>query len=144
MSHKRKHSSDHGHSHHARPRHRRNRLYRDTENGVLRGVCAGIADYFGANVVTVRALALLALFIFTPATVLAYLIAAVTLPAAPEKLFDTAEEAGFWRDIRTEPSATFSGLRHRFRSAEQRLRTMEAYVTSSGYELAREIDDLER
>ncbi len=139
MSHKHKHQ----HKHRGNGRHRRNRFYRDTENGLLRGVCAGIADYFGMDVVTVRALAVLSLIIFTPATLLAYLIAGAVLPAAPEKLFETDDEARFWRGLRTEPSGTFSDLRHRFRGAEQKLRGMEAYVTSSGFKLAREIDDLE-
>ncbi len=123
---------------------RRNRLYRHTDNGVLRGVCAGLADYFGVSVVTVRVLTLISLFLFPPATLLAYLIAGFALPPAPDKLFESDEEARFWRDLRTEPSGTFSDLRHRFRGTEQRLRTVESYVTSSGFELAREIDDLER
>lgn len=123
---------------------RRSRLYRHPGNGVLRGVCAGLADYFGINVVTVRILALLSLFLFPPATLLAYLIAGLLLPPAPDKLFESDEEARFWRALRTEPSATFSDLRHRFRGTEQRLRRLESYVTSSGFQLAREIDDLER
>jgi phage shock protein C len=139
-----KHKNKRKHGHRDNGLHRRNRFYRDTENGILRGVCAGIADYFDVDVTTVRALTLLSLLFFTPATLLAYLIAAVVLPAAPEKLFKTDDEARFWRGLRTEPSGTFSDLRHRFRGAEQRLRGMEAYVTSSGFELGREIDDLER
>ena len=30
------------------------RLYRDTENGILAGVCAGIADFFGFSVKATR------------------------------------------------------------------------------------------
>ncbi len=34
-------------------------LYRDSENGLLLGVCAGIADYLDTNVLLVRAAAVL-------------------------------------------------------------------------------------
>ncbi|MDH5433706.1 MAG: PspC domain-containing protein [Gammaproteobacteria bacterium] len=43
----------------------------------IMGVCAGIAHQFGWDVVTVRIIALLSLFILTGPTILAYLIAGV-------------------------------------------------------------------
>ncbi|WP_370548861.1 PspC domain-containing protein [Edwardsiella tarda] len=59
------------------------RLYRLPQRGMIKGVCAGIADYFSVPVTLVRAMAVLSvfcgLFIFT---LLAYGILAVTLPVA--------------------------------------------------------------
>ena len=55
----------------------------------------------------------------------------------------TARIAGK-RDVRVDPSRSFSSLRHRFRELEQRLRSMEAYVTSDAYRVHKEINDLER
>src|SRR6266849_5922956 len=43
------------------------RLYRDTENGRIAGVCAGISDYFGVRRSLVRLAAILGLvFFFVP------------------------------------------------------------------------------
>jgi phage shock protein C len=120
------------------------RLYRNPHRGLIRGVCAGIADYFGVAPWIVRVAFLFALFIFTPATLIAYILAAIFLPPAPERLYESHDEETFWRGMRTEPAQTFSALRHRFRELERRLRDMEAYVTSPEARLSREIDDLER
>lgn len=118
------------------------RLYRNPRKGVLRGVCAGVADYFGVEPWVVRGLTLLCLFFFFVPTVLIYVIAGVLLPEAPERLYDTPEEAHFWRDVRTAPAQTFAALRHRFRELEHRLRALEAAVTSREFRLKREINDL--
>lgn len=118
------------------------RLYRNTEAGVLRGVCAGVADYFGIDTWIVRGLTLLSLFVFFFPTVVIYLIAGVLLPEAPERLYATEDEEHFWRDVRTAPAQTFSNLRHKFRELEKRLRGLEAAVTSREFRLNREINDL--
>ncbi len=118
------------------------RLYRNTEAGVLRGVCAGVADYFGVDTWIVRALTLLCLFLFFFPTVVIYLIAGVLLPEAPKRLYETKDEEHFWRDVRTAPAQTFSNLRHKFRELEKRLRGLEAAVTSREFRLNREINDL--
>lgn len=120
------------------------RLYRDPKNGVLFGVCAGIAGYFGINPWIIRALAVAGLVMFTPPTAIGYILMAVLLPRAPEKLYRSPEEARFWSKVRVDPAQSFSELRHRFRELEHRLRSMESYVTSEAYRVHREINDLER
>ena len=47
---------------------RPNRLYRNTERGILFGVCAGLADYFGISRFVVRVVAIIGLFMFPPPT----------------------------------------------------------------------------
>ncbi|TVR95392.1 MAG: envelope stress response membrane protein PspC [Rhodospirillales bacterium] len=121
-----------------------NRLFRDPRNGIFLGVCAGIAGYFGVERWVVRLATVVALLMFTPATILAYLVLACILPRAPERLYDTSEEARFWRNVRVDPARSFSELRHRFRGLEHRLRAMEAYVTSEAYRVNRDINDLDR
>ncbi len=118
-------------------------LYRDSRRGMIKGVCAGLADYFGIETWVVRLIALVCLFVFPVPAVVAYVIAAVLLPKRPERLYRNDAEEGFWRGARTDPKRTFSELRHRFRSLEQRLRRMESYVTSREFDLKREIDDLD-
>jgi len=119
-----------------------NRLYRDRQNGFVLGICAGIAEYFGLQRWLVRVLVFVSLLIFTVPTLILYFGFALFVPAAPEQLYETPEEGKFWQGVRVDPSRKFSELRHRFRELEIRLRKMEAYVTSDGYRVRREIDDL--
>ena len=80
-------------------------------------------------------------FFFFP-TVLVYLGMGFLLAERPNYLYGTPDEERFWRDVRVEPERTFSGLAHRFRSMERRMRGIEAVVTSRGFRLSREIDKL--
>jgi phage shock protein C len=71
-------------------------LYKDSENGLLLGVCAGIADYLDTNVLFVRAAAVLTLlFLFIPA-VLSYVIAGLLLKEPPLRYRGSVEERWFW------------------------------------------------
>jgi phage shock protein C len=118
------------------------RLYRNPRDGWLRGVCAGLGDYFGVSASWFRwAFALGTLFFFFP-TVFIYFGAGFLLAERPEHLYDTPEEERFWRGVRVTPARTYSGLAHRFRSMERRLRSIEALVTSREFRLSREIDKL--
>lgn len=126
------------------PKQSPNRLYRDRRRGMILGVCAGIADYFGVSPLLVRVLALIGLFAFTLPFVFAYFLAAVIIPGKPEDLYASGAEEMFWRSVRTEPRQTVRELRHRFREMERRLRAMESWVTSKEYKLHREFRDLDR
>lgn len=117
------------------------RVYRDRERSVIAGVFAGLATYFGARPVVLRILAV-ALCFFPPLgllIVLSYLIAAFRLPPLPEKLYENREEERFWRSVAESPADTFGSVRHQLRDLELRLRQMEAYVTSTEFEIDREI-----
>ncbi|MCW8845930.1 MAG: PspC domain-containing protein [Gammaproteobacteria bacterium] len=71
-------------------------LYRDSENGMLLGVCAGVADYLDTSVLLVRVVAVLVLiFLFIPA-VLSYLIAGLLLREPPLRYRGSIEERWFW------------------------------------------------
>lgn len=71
-------------------------LYRDRENGLIFGVCAGIADYFEVDVLIVRAVTLIALLLFFVPTVAAYLTAAVLLKDRPLCYRGEKNETRFW------------------------------------------------
>jgi phage shock protein C len=117
------------------------RLYRDKENAVLAGVCAGIADYAGLNRKGTRiAIGLLALFPpLTMFVVISYIVLAIVLPVKPADLFETKEQAEFWRGVSNAPSDVFGSLRHRFRELNRRLEKMEAHVTSKEFEIDHEL-----
>lgn len=118
------------------------RLYRNRRDGMILGVCAGIADYFGVQRWVVRVLWVGGLLMFPPPTIIGYFLLAMLLPKMPEHLYENKDEEHFWRDVRVDPARKFSELRHRFREQEQRLRGIEAYVTSEAYRVHREINDL--
>ena len=119
-----------------------NRLYRNLESAMIRGVCAGIADYFGIEAWFVRVGALIALFAFTLPTIILYVVLAKVVPPRPADLYETPGEEAFWTRVRTQPTGTVSTLRHRFREIDKRLQEAEAFVTSREFRLNREINDL--
>jgi len=116
------------------------RLYRRRrgERKIL-GVCGGLADYFGVSSTLVRGLALLSLIFFTVPTLVLYFLAGWLLDTEPDSLFHSEAEEEFWKDVRTKPAQTLSGLRHKFRVLEHRLRAMEAVVTSPAFKMDREL-----
>ena len=122
-----------------------NRLYRNSEKGMIFGVCAGLADYFGFDVTIVRVLVVLgALFFPGPLVVVGYLVMALLLPkqSGPMRTMLDEHEEEVWRSIRAEPHATLGSLRHRYRELESRLQRLEKYVTSERYQLDREFERL--
>lgn len=117
------------------------RLFRDKENAVLAGVCAGIAEYFGFNRKGVRLVTFLIMLFppFTAFVIISYLVLAIVLPVKPAGLFESEEQAEFWRGVSNAPSDVFGALRHRFRELNLRLEKMEAYITSREFEIDREL-----
>ena len=103
------------------------------------GVCGGIADYVGMNASLVRVAWLISLVMFTVPTLIGYFALAWLLDVEPEDLFESQEEALFWRQVRNEPSQTLQGLKHKLRTLELRLRDMEAYVTAPAFKIDREL-----
>lgn len=73
------------------------RLYRDRENGLILGLCAGLADYFDLNVLLVRGVAVLALLLAPVPVGLTYLVAALLLRDRPLRTRDHHRERDFWR-----------------------------------------------
>ncbi len=120
------------------------RLYRSADAGILFGVCAGLADYFGVERWIVRVFWLFGLLILPPPTIVAYLVLAMLLPKAPARQYASEGDAAFWQGVRIDPSRSFAELRHRFRELERKLQRAEAFVTSKRYRVQREIDDLDR
>jgi phage shock protein C len=123
---------------------RRSRLYRDSRNGIFLGVCAGLADFFGFNTWAIRLAVVVSLVVFTFPTLVAYFFAGALLAKKPSGLYGSQDEEVFWRGFRTDPGQTVGSMGRRFRDMEGRLRAMEAHVTSPGFKLKREIDDLDR
>jgi phage shock protein C len=114
------------------------RLYRDTEHGVLAGVCAGIADYFGFSVRALRWLVVISCFFMLPAVFICYVVAAFLLPRKPAGLYRSPGEETFWRTVRRDPHYAVDDIRRKFRDLDMRLQGLEQYVTSPRFDLDEE------
>lgn len=120
----------------------RTRFYRDKVNGKLMGVCAGIADYTGIDVLWVR-LGAVGLTImglgFIP---LAYLAVGIFGPKKPAHLYTDRQEQQFWQSVRQSPTRTAREVRARFRDIDRRLAEVESFYVSSNPRLSAEIERL--
>jgi phage shock protein C len=121
---------------------RRHRLWRDSDRGIIAGVCAGIADYIGVEPIVMRLVAVLGLVFFFPPTIVVYVILALVLRPKPSALYASADEEAFWRGVGTAPADTLQSLKRKFVDLEARLAQMEGQVTSGDFELHRKFRDL--
>ena len=122
----------------------RYRLWRDTDRGIIAGVCAGIAGYLGVEPIVVRLVAVLGLVFFFPPTIVAYVILALVLRPKPPTLYASPDEEAFWRGVGTAPADTLHSLKRKFADLEARLGQMESQVASGDFDLHRRFRDLDR
>ena len=115
------------------------RLFRDKQNAMLAGVCAGIAQYAALNRKGVRLVTILLMLVppFFAFIVISYIVLAIVLPVKPDNLYESEEQAEFWRGVTNAPADVFGSLRDRFRELNLRLEIMEAFVTSREFEIDR-------
>ncbi|SQI40996.1 Phage shock protein C [Leminorella richardii] len=105
-----------------------NKLYRIPEEGMISGVCAGIARYLGIPVVVVRILAVLALFFgFFFITVVVYFTMVFFLDSAP------VAEASLHSRIPVRQRIHQATLE--LEASERRLRELERYMTSETFQV---------
>lgn len=124
---------------------RRTKFYLDRANGKMSGVCAGIADYSGVDVLWVRiATVLLTLMGGFPWTVIAYIMIAWMGQNKPVELYHSVEEQKFWQGVRRNPSTSARDIRSRFRDMDRRLGDIESFYTSDNRRLADEIEALRK
>jgi len=122
----------------------RTRFYRDSVNGKVMGVCAGIADYTGMDVTLVRIMMVAAILLGSGSPVLLYFIAGGMTPKKPHELAvsDDDEDKRFWQGVRRSPTQSAREIRSRMRDIDRRLADIESYVTTENRSLAREIEQL--
>lgn len=121
----------------------RTKFYLDKQNAKWSGVCAGIADYTGVDVVWVRVgMVVLTLAGGFPWTLIAYWMVAWMAQPKPIGLYDNPEDAKFWQGVRTNPRRSTAEVRSKFRDLDRRMADIEVYYTSRNTRLADEIDSL--
>lgn len=120
----------------------RRRFYRSRDRAVVAGVCSGLADYFGFNLKMTRALAIIALVMAMPVTLVAYFGTVFLVPPAPGDGLDPQYDPEFRKAVRSAPRQTVSDVRRRFQSLDSRMARLERYVTSPRFNLDQEFRKL--
>lgn len=119
----------------------RTTIYRDKANAKLMGVCAGIAEYTGVNVLWVR-LGLVALTIGLGWPILAYFAAGFLMSKKPPHLYRDEQEQKYWQRVRQSPSRSAREIRANFRDIDRRLAAVETHYVSNNPRLTAEIERL--
>ena len=120
----------------------RTRFYRDKANGKLMGVCAGIADYTGLDVLWIRLAVVVATVCGMGFVPVIYFALGFLSQNKPNSLYADAEEQKFWQGVRQSPTRTAREVRAQFRDIDRRLAEVEAYYVSSNPRLSAEIENL--
>lgn len=145
-------------------------LYRTKQKGKIAGVCAGIAEYLGWEIWLVRILALTGFILIAPPFFfVAYIAGWFILEDKSSIAFGASHSSRSsvndlhtgkgWKNESTgedkkveiknkvwqagePPAKAFVDIKKQFHGIEQRLRNVESYVTSSEFQLKRQIDQL--
>lgn len=122
-------------------------LYRDPVNGKIAGVCAGIAEYFNLEIWLVRVVTVLISFIgFGFFVVIAYVAAILLIEKKPPQDDptqgnDTQQNKNTKSPLHS-PRQYLAQMEIKTKEMEQLVTKMEAYVTSSEFELNRKFKNL--
>jgi phage shock protein C len=120
----------------------RTRFYRDKVNGKIFGVCSGIADYTGIDVLWIRLGAVGLTLMGMGFIPLAYLAVGLFAAKKPQHLYTDRQEQKFWQGVRQSPTRTTREVRAQFRDIDRRLADIEAYYVSNNPRLSAEIERL--
>ena len=120
----------------------RTRFYRDKINGKIFGVCAGIADYTGVDVLWVRLGFVGLIMLGAPMVILAYFLVGFFAAKKPGNLYTDRNEQKFWQGVRQSPTRTAREVRAQFRDIDRRLAEVETFYVSSNPRLSAEIERL--
>jgi phage shock protein C len=109
-------------------------LYR-SRNGIILGVCKGIADYFDFSVFWARVITLVLLFFtgFWPVMIL-YFVAALLMKPEPVIPIETDEEQEFYDSYVHSHRGATDRLKRRYENLERRIQRMEDHVTGREFE----------
>jgi phage shock protein C len=111
------------------------RVYRSRQ-GLLMGVCRGIAQHFNLSVFWVRTLVVL-LFLFTgfwPVGVV-YIVAGLILKMEPVIPLEKEQDQEFYQSYTNSRESAIQRIKRKFDNIDRRIQRMEHTVTSREFEL---------
>ncbi|EKE84763.1 envelope stress response membrane protein PspC [Idiomarina xiamenensis] len=126
----------------------RGKLYRNSAEGKVAGVCAGIADYFCIETWIVRVIVLTGVFFTNGFVFIGYIALWFILDSKPPvKLGELESVRGHGVKTRIweagdPPSKAFQHIQQDMDELEQQLQRMETYVTSPQFSLNKELKKL--
>ena len=112
-------------------------LYR-SRNGVVAGVCRGLAEHFDFSVFWLRAMVVIIFLLSGIWPVVAlYFLATLLMKPEPVRPFSSPGEEEFYDSYVRSPQGAASRLRQRFERLDRRIRRMEDTVTSREFDWER-------
>ena len=103
-------------------------LYR-SRNGIIFGVCRGVAEYFDFSVSWTRIITVVLLFITGLWPLVAiYIVAALLMKPEPVIPIETEAEKEFYDSYTHSRHSAAQRLKRRYENLERRIRRMEKYV----------------
>lgn len=122
-----------------------NRLYR-SHNGMIFGVCAGIAEYFDLPPWGVRLIWLVLSFMTFPLPLIIYVVLGMMLPkrplAPPQAYYPNGDPFQAQPTRPATHAEMLSRIQERFDALDKRLQRMEDIVTHPGFGLEEKYRDL--
>jgi phage shock protein C len=114
-------------------------LYRSRQ-GIILGVCRGIAEYFDFSVFWTRAIVLVLLFLsgFWPILGL-YFLAAVLMKPEPVLTIHTDEEKEFYDSYVHSRKGAADRIKRRYTNLERRIQRLENVVTAPEFDWDRRL-----
>ncbi len=85
---------------HSRDKHRPHQLYRDSERGVILGVCAGLADFFDWPLWLTRVTTIALGWFFPISVLVAYMVGALIMPKRSLRFCGDGDERSCWQSRR--------------------------------------------
>ena len=141
------------------------KLYRNTRDARVMGVCAGLADYLDVRVCVIRFLTIIGILFSGGWLIALYVVMGLILDPMPEHFYqprpapeprrssrrerrrerwEQRRERRYWqREEPSRPDYDTRDVRRRYETIDRRLRNLEAYMTSKKFRLDRELRGLE-
>jgi len=112
----------------------RSGIYR-SRNGVIFGVCRGLAEHFNFSILWARVIAIIFLLVtgFWPVIGI-YLIAALLMKPAPVIPIKTEAEQEFYDSYANSRHLAARRIKRRYENLERRIRRMEHIVTAREFD----------
>lgn len=121
----------------------RTKFYLDKRNKKWLGVCAGLADYTGVDVLWWRVGAVVATIAGAGILPIVYIVIGLMADPKPVDFYEeTPVDQKFWQKVRLAPSRTIRDVHSSFRDIDRRLAHVERHYTSQNTRLADEIESL--
>ena len=115
-------------------------LYR-SRNGVIFGVCRGLADHLNLSVSWVRVIAVILMFVSAGWAIALYLLAGLMMKPEPVVPFRAEADREFYDSYVNSSTMALHRLKRSFDNLDRRIRRMEDIVTARDYDWERRLNE---